>query len=114
MDAVERNGYEIMPHKASSHCKTSSDYFLVTELSKTISGRHSRCDEIKLKKGLPSETKKKKKKKNISRIKNGSLGFSVFISSKGVSTLLTPLEYTRAESHFQRYHNGLDDLKANR
>ena len=41
MDAVERNGYELIPHPAYS----PSDYFLFPNLKKDIRGRHFRSNE---------------------------------------------------------------------
>ena len=41
MDAVERNGYELIPHPAYS----PSDYFLFPNLKKDIPGRHFGSNE---------------------------------------------------------------------
>ena len=40
MDAVERNGYELIPHPAYSPDLAPSDYFLFPNLKKDIHGRH--------------------------------------------------------------------------
>ena len=40
MDAVERNGYELIPHRAYSPDLAPSDYFLFPNLKKDIRGRH--------------------------------------------------------------------------
>ena len=40
MDAVERNGYELIPHPAYSPDLAPSDYFLFPNLKKDIRGRH--------------------------------------------------------------------------
>ena len=40
MDAVERNGYELIPHPAYSLDLAPSDYFLFPNLKKDIRGRH--------------------------------------------------------------------------
>ena len=45
MDAVERNGYELIPHPAYSPGLTPSDYFLFPNLKKDIRGRHFRSNE---------------------------------------------------------------------
>ena len=45
MDAVERNGYELIPHPAYSPDLAPSDYFLFTNLKKDIRGRHFRSNE---------------------------------------------------------------------
>ena len=45
MDAVERNGYELIPHPAYSPDLSSSDYFLFPNLKKDIRGRHFRSNE---------------------------------------------------------------------
>ena len=45
MDAVERNGYELIPHPAYSPDLAPSDYFLFPNLKKDISGRHFRSNE---------------------------------------------------------------------
>ena len=42
MDAVERNGYELIPHPAYSPDLAPSDYFLFPNLKKNIRGRRSR------------------------------------------------------------------------
>ena len=42
MDAVERNGYELIPHPAYSPDLAPSDYFLFPNLKKDISGSHFR------------------------------------------------------------------------
>ena len=44
MDAVERNGYELMPHPAYSPDLASSDFFLFPNLKKDIRGRYFRSD----------------------------------------------------------------------
>ena len=43
MDAVERNGYELIPHPAYS--PDLADYFLFPNLKKDIRGRHFRSNE---------------------------------------------------------------------
>ena len=44
MDAVERNGYELIPHPAYSPDIVPSDYFLFPNLKKDIRGRHFRSN----------------------------------------------------------------------
>ena len=45
IDAVERNGYELIPHAAFSPDLAPSDYFLFPNLKKDIRGRHFRSNE---------------------------------------------------------------------
>ena len=45
MDAVERNGYEIIPHPAYSLDLAPSYFFLFPNLKKDIRGCHFRSDE---------------------------------------------------------------------
>ena len=45
MDAVDRNGYELIPHPAYSPDQAPSDFFLFTNLKKDIRGLHFRSDE---------------------------------------------------------------------
>ena len=45
MDAVERNGYELIPHPACSPDLAPSDFFLFPNLKKDIRGLHFRSDE---------------------------------------------------------------------
>ena len=45
MDAVERNGYELISHPAYSPDLAPSDYFLFPNLKKDIRGRHFRSNE---------------------------------------------------------------------
>ena len=45
MDAVERNGYEFIPHPAYSPDLAPSDFFLFPNLKKDIRGLHFRSDE---------------------------------------------------------------------
>ena len=45
MDAVERNGYELIPQPAYSPDLAPSDYFLFPNLKKDIRGRHFRSNE---------------------------------------------------------------------
>ena len=45
MDAVERNGYELIPHPAYSPDLAPSDYFLFPNLKKDIPGRHVQSKE---------------------------------------------------------------------
>ena len=45
MDAVERNGYELIPHPAYSSDLAPSDFFLFPNLKKDIHGLHFRPDE---------------------------------------------------------------------
>ena len=45
MDAVERNGYELIPHPAYSPDLAPSDLFLFPNLKKDIHGLHFRSDE---------------------------------------------------------------------
>ena len=45
MDAVERNGYELIPHPAYSPGLAPSDFFLFPNLKKDIRGLHFRSDE---------------------------------------------------------------------
>ena len=45
MDAVERNGYELIPHPAYSPDLAPSNFFLFPNLKKDICGLHFRSDE---------------------------------------------------------------------
>ena len=45
MDAVERNGYEVIPHPTYSLDLAPSDFFLFPTLKKDIRGLHFRSDE---------------------------------------------------------------------
>ena len=45
MDAVERNGYELIPHSAYSPDLAARDFFLFPNLKKDIRGLHFRSDE---------------------------------------------------------------------
>ena len=45
MNAVERNGYELIPHPAYSPDLASSDFFLFPNMKKDIHGHHFRSDE---------------------------------------------------------------------
>ena len=45
MDAVERSGYELIPHHAYSPDQAPSDFFLFPNLKKDIRGLHFRSDE---------------------------------------------------------------------
>ena len=45
MDAVERNRYELIPHRAYSPDLAPSDFFLFPNLKKGIRGYHFRSDE---------------------------------------------------------------------
>ena len=45
MDAVERNGYELIPHPAYSPDLAPSDFFLFQKLKMDIRGLHFRSDE---------------------------------------------------------------------
>ena len=45
MDAVERNGYELIPHPTYSPELALSDYFLFPNLKKDIRGRHFRSNK---------------------------------------------------------------------
>ena len=45
MDAVERNGYELIPHPVYSPDLARSDFFLFPNLKKDIRGLHFRSDE---------------------------------------------------------------------
>ena len=45
MDAVERNGYELIPHPAYSPYLAPSDFFLFLKYKKDIRGLHFRSDE---------------------------------------------------------------------
>ena len=45
MNAVERNGYELIPHPTNSPDLAPSDYFLFPNLKKYIRGRHFRSNE---------------------------------------------------------------------
>ena len=45
MDAVERNGYELILHPAYSPDLAPSDFFLFQNLKKDIRGLHFRSDE---------------------------------------------------------------------
>ena len=46
IDAVERNGYELIPHPAYSPELAPSDYFLFPNLQKDIRGRYFRSNEV--------------------------------------------------------------------
>ena len=45
IDAVERNGYKLIPYPAYSPDLAPSDYFLFPNLKKDIRGRHFRFNE---------------------------------------------------------------------
>ena len=45
MDAMEQNGYELIPHPAYFPDLAPSDFFLFPNLKKDIRGRHFRSDE---------------------------------------------------------------------
>ena len=45
MDAVDRNGYELIPHPAYSPDLAPSDFFLFPNLKKDIRGLHFQSDE---------------------------------------------------------------------
>ena len=45
MDAVERNGYELIPHFAYLPDLASNDFFLFPILKEDIRGSHLRSDE---------------------------------------------------------------------
>ena len=45
MDAIEQNGYKLIPHPAYSPDSAPSDYFLFPDLKKDIRGRHFRSNE---------------------------------------------------------------------
>ena len=45
MDAVERNGYELIPPPAYSPDLAPSDFFLFSNLKKDVRGHHFRSDE---------------------------------------------------------------------
>ena len=45
MDAVERNGYELLPHPAYSPDLAPSDFFVFPNLKNDIRGLHFRSDE---------------------------------------------------------------------
>ena len=45
MDAVERNGYELIPHPAYSPNLVPSDFFLFPNFKKDIRGLHFQSDE---------------------------------------------------------------------
>ena len=45
MDAVERNGYELIQHPAYTPVPAPSDFFLFPNLKKDIRGCHFRSDE---------------------------------------------------------------------
>ena len=47
MDALERNGYELIPHSAYSPDLAPSDFFLFPNLKKDIRGRHF-CLEVEI------------------------------------------------------------------
>ena len=47
MDAVEENGYELLPHPAYSPDLAPSDVFLFPNLKKDIRGCHFRSDKKK-------------------------------------------------------------------
>ena len=46
MDAVERNGYEVIPHPAYSPDLAPSDFFLFPNLKKDIRGLHFRLMKV--------------------------------------------------------------------
>ena len=46
MVAVERNGYELIPHPACSPDLAPSDFFLFPNLKQDIHGRPSQSDEV--------------------------------------------------------------------
>ena len=46
MDAVERNGYELIPHPACSSDLAPSDFFLFPNLKKDIHGLHFQSVEV--------------------------------------------------------------------
>ena len=46
MDAVERNGYKLIPHLAYSPDLAPSDYFLFPNLKKDIRGHHFQSNEV--------------------------------------------------------------------
>ena len=46
MDAVEWNGYELIPHPAYSPDLAPSDFFLFPNLKKDIRGLHFQSDEV--------------------------------------------------------------------
>ena len=46
MDAVKRNGYELIPHPAYSPDLAPSNYFLFPNLKKDFRGRHFRSNEV--------------------------------------------------------------------
>ena len=45
MDAVEQNGYELIPHPTYSQDLAPTDYFLFPNLKKDIRGRHFRSNK---------------------------------------------------------------------
>ena len=45
MDAVERNGYELIPHPAYSPDLAPSNFFLFPNMKKNVRGCHFRSDE---------------------------------------------------------------------
>ena len=45
MDAVEQNGYDLIPRPAYSHDLAPSDFFLFPNLKKDIHGLHFQSDE---------------------------------------------------------------------
>ena len=45
LDAVEQNGYQLIPHPTYSPDLAPSDYFLFPNLKKDIHGRHFRSNE---------------------------------------------------------------------
>ena len=45
MDAIERNGYELIPYPGYSLDLAPSDYFLFLNLKKDIRGRHFRSNK---------------------------------------------------------------------
>ena len=65
VDAVERNGYELIPHPAYSPDLAPSNFFLFPNLKKDIRGLHFRSDEEVVtavkNKYINKQTKKKKK-----------------------------------------------------
>ena len=46
MDAVERNGYKLIPHPTYSPDLSPCDYFLFPNLKKDICGRHFRSNKV--------------------------------------------------------------------
>ena len=68
--AVERNGYELIPHPAYSPDLAPSDFFLIPNLKKNIRGYHFRSDE-----------------EVVTELRSGSMERTLTFFSSGLMTL---------------------------